>query len=327
VQGRTLKCTNSQCKLSREGFPWLSGQPALIDFDASVVDRAGLVARAGGPVQDRDAEGKRLTTRARSHLQRLLFGQNETAKKYALEFNAELNRKVSSPRILIIGGGTIGLGSAALYENPDNEIISLDIYSSRHTTFVADGHKLPLADQCVDGVWIQAVLEHVLEPAAVVDEIHRVLKPDGIVFADTPFMQQVHEGAYDFTRYTLNGQRWLFRRFTIIDAGFSAGAGSSLVWSLRYFIRALTRSNRASTLLSLAVFWLRLTDRFLDDEMNADAASGIFLFGRRSDTSITPKDVVRFNDELRRIRAARAKPAIATEPPAASPVERAAHPT
>ena len=32
-----------------------------------------------------------------------------------------------------------------------------------------------------DGVMIQAVLEHVLEPTRVVAEIHRVLKPDGLL--------------------------------------------------------------------------------------------------------------------------------------------------
>ncbi len=53
-------------------------------------------------------------------------------------------------------------------------------------------------------------------------EIHRVLKDDGIVYADTPFMQQVHEGAYDFTRFTLSGHRWLFKNFALLD---------STVWS------------------------------------------------------------------------------------------------
>jgi ubiquinone/menaquinone biosynthesis C-methylase UbiE len=69
---------------------------------------------------------------------------------------------------------------------------------------VADGHQLPIADGSVDGVWIQAVLEHVLDPSIVVQEIHRVLTPGGVVYAETPFMQPVHEGAYDFTRFSLS---------------------------------------------------------------------------------------------------------------------------
>ena len=85
---------------------------------------------------------------------------------------------------------------------PTIDLISFDVYASPATQFVGDGHSIPLADGSVDGVIVQAVLEHVLEPTIVADEIHRVLRTGGIVYADTPFLQQVHEGAYDFTRFT-----------------------------------------------------------------------------------------------------------------------------
>jgi hypothetical protein len=32
-------------------------------------------------------------------------------------------------------------------------------------------------------------------------------------------MQQVHERAYDFSRFTQSGHRWLFKRFSEINAG------------------------------------------------------------------------------------------------------------
>ena len=35
---------------------------------------------------------------------------------------------------------------------------------------------------------VQAGLEHVRDPWQVVAEIHRVLKDDGLVYAETPFM-------------------------------------------------------------------------------------------------------------------------------------------
>jgi len=56
---------------------------------------------------------------------------------------------------------------------------------------------------------VQAGLEHVRDLWQVVAEIHRVLKDDGLVYAETPFMQQVHEGPYDFTRFTESGHRYL----------------------------------------------------------------------------------------------------------------------
>ena len=52
-------------------------------------------------------------------------------------------------------------------------------------------------------------------------EIYRVLKSDGIVYIETPFMQQVHGGKYDFTRFTYLGHRRLFARFQEIESGIS----------------------------------------------------------------------------------------------------------
>jgi ubiquinone/menaquinone biosynthesis C-methylase UbiE len=114
----------------------------------------------------------------------------------------------------VIGGGTIGNGMESLYDDPRLDLLAFDIYASENVQFLADGHQVPLKDGSVDAVWIQAVLEHVLDPQAVVAEIRRVLRPGGLVYASTPFMQQVHEGPYDFTRFTESGHRYLFRHFT-----------------------------------------------------------------------------------------------------------------
>ena len=143
-----------------------------------------------------------------------------------------------------------------------------------------------------DGVWIQAVLEHVLNPDTVVAEIHRVLKPRGVVYADTPFMQQVHEGAYDFTRFTVSGHRWLFRKFEHTASGTVKGAGSALVWSIRYFVRALTGSGRIASSVGLALFWLRYFDGLTRERPNADAASAVFFYGRKSSSEVRPREIV-----------------------------------
>jgi ubiquinone/menaquinone biosynthesis C-methylase UbiE len=213
-------------------------------------------------------------------------GRNRVAEKYVEQMLNELRSLAPAPRLLIIGGGGVGDGAAALYEDDRVRVIGTDIYRSTHTTVVADGHQLPFTDESVDGVWIQAVLEHVLDPAQVVAEIHRVLRKDGVVFANTPFMQQVHEGAYDFTRFTLSGHRWLFRNFDLLEAGTSAGAGVATIWSLRYLVRVMTGSNKLATLAAAACWWLRLVDYFFDNRNAADAASGVYFYGRKSCASI-----------------------------------------
>jgi SAM-dependent methyltransferase len=195
--------------------------------------------------------------------------------------------------VLIIGGATVGAGAAPLYAARGVRLVVFDIYRSPQTHFVADAHGIPLADGAVDGVWVQAVLEHVLSPETVVGEIHRVLREDGLVYAETPFMQQVHEGPYDFTRFTESGHRWLFRRFERIASGAMRGPFTALLWSIRYALIGLLRSRRAATALCLFLFWLRYFDRLVPPAYALDAASDVYFLGRKADTALNPKDIVR----------------------------------
>ena len=207
------RCTSLDCDYARDGFPLAAGQPVLVDFENSVFDPAAYTAASAGSVLTRDDE----TFRRR--FSRFITGTNPVAGTMAAQLATLLKAKSHAPILLVIGGGARGSGADTLYADPAIKIVGTDVYASSNTRLVADGHSLPFADASFDGVWIQAVLEHVLDPADVVAEIVRVLKPDGLVYAETPFMQQVHEQAYDFTRFTKSGHRWLFRRFAEIDAG------------------------------------------------------------------------------------------------------------
>lgn len=287
-----FRCVNGDCRCSLEPFPLVANQPVLIDFDDSIFDRQGFADREGTSAIPRDVKRARFLVR----LRRKLMGSNQTAATYATIFANSVKAISAKPRILIIGGGTIGNGMSRLYDEPDIEIVSLDVFVSPYTTLVADGHKIPFKDGTFHGVWIQAVLEHVLTPMEVAAEVHRVLHPGGFVFADTPFMQQVHEKAFDFTRFTVSGQRWLFRHFDHIASGASGGAGTATAWSLQYLVRSVTRSQRAGTAMLFAMSWLRVFDRFRS-RFNNDAASGVFFFGSRSERKLNPKEMVAFYEE------------------------------
>ena len=133
--------------------------------------------------------------------------------------------------------------------------------------FVADAHQLPLANNSIDGVVIQAVLEHVLDPEIVVSEIWRVLKPDGIVYAETPFMQAVHEGPYDFKRFSESAHRYLFGKFSEIKSGALQGVADSFLRSLEYFARGVFRSRNIGKLVKLLFFWLRYFDSIIPETL------------------------------------------------------------
>jgi SAM-dependent methyltransferase len=266
----------------------VDGAPVLVDFERSVLSAEAV----------RATEGASLVTRPERPglVKRMLHPANQQAPRVATRMVdlllADSARTERRPRILVIGGGTVGDGLEALYADERVDLVAFDVYASAHVQLVGDGHQIPLADGTVDGVIIQAVLEHVLEPVVVVGEIHRVLRDGGIVYADTPFMQQVHEGPYDFTRFTESGHRYLFREFAQLESGQVAGAGTALRWSVNYFFRALTRSAALGRIAGLAFFWLSHLDRFLEPRRSLDGASSVYFLGRKGGPVMTPPQAI-----------------------------------
>jgi SAM-dependent methyltransferase len=190
-----------------------------------------------------------------------------------------------SSAVLVLGGATLGDGVQELMGNR-LEIVESDVYLAPRTGVVLDAHDIPFADSTFDAVVAQAVLEHVVDPYGSVSEIWRVLKPRGIVYAETPFMQQVHGGRYDFTRFTPLGHRRLFRRFEELDSGAVLGPGTSLAWSWTYFLSSFCRSARsrpiAHAIGRLTGFFWKYFDSFLAGRPAAlDAASGLYFLGRK----------------------------------------------
>ena len=286
------RCSNAECALNTIGFLQVDGQPVLIDFESSIFDPSAY-GHNKGYVIARDNTGRSIGTRVR----RFITGTNLVAEKNGREFLRRLLLLGERPRVLVIGGGAIGDGAQVLYDSAEIDIIGTDVYASPFTCAIVDGHHLPFCSEAFHGVWIQAVLEHVLEPHVIAAEIYRVLKSGGLVYSEIPFMQQVHEGAYDFLRFSLSGHRWLFRRFEQLSAGSVGGAGTAAVWSFRYLCRALGAGNKLATLLSSAVFYLRFLDRLTQRRPNADGACGTYFLGAKSQRTLAPREMVRYYEE------------------------------
>ena len=200
-------------------------------------------------------------------------------------------------RVLVVGGATAGVGSDALLRAPNIELVEADIAWGPRTTIICDAHDLPFRDGTFDAVVCQAVLEHVLDPARVVGEIHRVLAPDGLVYSEVPFMYQVHGAPYDFTRFTPLGHRRLYRYFDELGSGMQCGPGTALGISLTYFLRSLPRTPYGGALAMrigrLLFFWLKHLDRWLITRPTAiDAAAGTFFLGRRRTEPIVDERII-----------------------------------
>lgn len=218
-----LNLDDLQCFGCGHQYEMLGEVPVLIDFDQSIVDEAQFIKQKGQSPIPRETPGHRRRLRSEAN-------RNRVAEDNIARMIEELQ---PGSRVLVVGGATVGKGTERLYES-SLDVIGIDIYRSEIVQVLADAHQIPFADGVFDAVVVQAVLEHVLDPNLVVAEIWRVLKPNGFVYAETPFLQQVHEGAYDFTRFTESGHRWLFRRFESLDSGVVAGPGLVLTWSAVY---------------------------------------------------------------------------------------------
>lgn len=205
---------------------------------------------------------------------------------------AELRQRAPDRRRVLVvgcGDGTAGYGELAAVDGA--EILETDVSLAGRATLVCDASDLPFEDQQFDLVICVAVLEHVVEPQRCVDEIHRVLRSDGWVYATTPFMQQVHMGEHDFTRFTRSGHRWLFRRFVERDSGIATGPASVLVWSVEYFLLSWTTSvgwrRVFKALTRLALGWLTLLDPMLGRRVAAlDGAGGFYFLGTRAEQAV-----------------------------------------
>jgi SAM-dependent methyltransferase len=281
-----LVCSASGCRHNTEPFPSVGVLPVLVDSANSVFDAADIVGRGGGSIVPR-TRGKVFTS-----VRRLLMARNKVAERSIQRLLALLGGRSPAPVVLVVGGGVIGSGLEWFYRDSAASIVGFDVYASPLVQFVADGHTIPLRDGTVDAVVVQGVLSCVLDPWQVVSEIHRVMKEDGVVYAETSFMQQVCEGPYDFVRFTESGHRYLFRKFDVVESGPVVGPGTQLMWSIDYFARSLFRSRTAGHVARAVCFWLPRLDRVFPQPYAIDDAPCVYFLGRRRTTELKPHEIV-----------------------------------
>ena len=201
-----FECTNTQCQTH---FPVVDGIPVFINESNSIFTIGDFLNHQSTTFNLKPkSKIKQLVTKLLPEID-----VNVKTKKNYEKFAEQIQKQNENPKILVIGGSILGKGMEAILSIPSIEIISSDVSFGPYTALICDAHDLPFEDNSFDGVIVQAVLEHVVDPNRCVSEIYRVLKDNGLVYAETPFMQQVHMGRYDFTRFTHLGHRRLFRKF------------------------------------------------------------------------------------------------------------------
>lgn len=185
----------------------------------------------------------------------------------------------------LAGAGPIAdVGGGPHRTHPSFLTVNLALFPN--VDLVSDAHHLGLRSNCLAGASCLAVLEHVLEPAQVVAELHRILRPRGFVYVEVPFIQPFHAFPTDYWRYTLFGLRHLLRGFEELSAGVVIGAGAALVQTLDTYLTFHLRQAalRAAIKLPLRLIsWpLRCLDPWLARGSQGHVlASAYYFLGRK----------------------------------------------
>lgn len=287
-------CTRAGCGAE---YPVINGVPILINDERSIFSIEDFVRQKSTTFHLQRGRIGKFLLRVFDLLPDV--GAAVGARANYARFRDLLLAGATAPKVLVLGGSILGDGMDVITRTPSLELVATDVSFGPLTVLVCDAHDIPFADEAFDGVIVQAVLEHVVDPYRCVEEIHRVLKPRGVVYAETPFMQQVHMGRYDFTRFTHSGHRRVFRRFAEIASGPICGPGMALAWSYEYFLLSFTESRALRGLMRifahLTSFYLKYADYYLVGKTAAiDAASGFYFIGRKADAVLSDRELIRY---------------------------------
>src|ERR1700704_1492994 len=107
--GNILRCTNPECRYSgKYSYPIIGGLPVLVDFEDSVIDHDQLVAFA-------EMGGARKQRRVLGPLLSAMLDPDDSANFMSKEFLKRLTSQSHRPRLLVVGGGTMGGGMQPIY--------------------------------------------------------------------------------------------------------------------------------------------------------------------------------------------------------------------
>jgi len=178
----------------------------------------------------------------------------------------------------------VGSGNTQISEH----ICNVDIFAYENVEVVCDIADLPFLDNSIDVVFNSAVLEHVPNPQIVVDEIYRVLKPNGVIYTAFPFMQGFHASPYDFTRVTEEGIKVLHKDFELIEVRPFGGPTSGMLWVLQEWIAILFSFGNKKIHMLIYLFVMvitapiKLLDYFLiKNPMAKNISSGFIYIGKK----------------------------------------------
>ncbi|MDY6950998.1 MAG: methyltransferase domain-containing protein [Thermodesulfobacteriota bacterium] len=181
---------------------------------------------------------------------------------FRVNAKTEYQARVASKNLILDVGGQnrfsrSGRRVSALSQKPNTSIVSTDIIASYGPDIVDDICNTAISANSCDGVYCEAVLEHVQEYWKAIDNIYSILKTDGEAFFYVPFMFHYHD-SIDHHRFTFTEVVRMLEKFSEVRI-FAPGNGDGFGWVSWYVITmtTITRFRRLHNFLS------KLTDALL----------------------------------------------------------------
>jgi len=118
-------------------------------------------------------------------------------------------KKLNKGNVLYVGVETNTYKSLI----PHTTFKTLDIQEKYKPDIVGDIHNIKIEDEQFDTVIAIQLLEHFQYPRKAIQELYRVLNPDGVMIISVPFLYQYHKSPKDYYRFTTDSLEDLTKDF------------------------------------------------------------------------------------------------------------------
>jgi len=162
----------------------------------------------------------------------------------------------------------LGCGQAPMHEFYSKYVSNIccaDWENSLHDQSFIDvfcdlSQKLIFDSNSFDTIILSDVINHLEEPELALKEIHRILKPGGILLLSTPFLYNLNEEPFDFGRYSIHKFNSWAKKFgfeIVYEKVFGGLADVFEHFTLRIISRFPLGNNFAKFLFYLRTFFIK----------------------------------------------------------------------
>lgn len=198
------------------------------------------------------------------------------------------NIDLNNMTILDIGGGNKNSSYHKILSKKGNKFIAVDISDNCDYKVNLEYGKLPFEDNSQEVIFCFNVMEHIFNYQNLLDEIYRVLKPQGKLYFYVPFLVNKHADPYDFFRYTDNALIKLFQNtgFQEIKIETLYGSGKNVHSSISWVIsnNKLSYLGKALNVVSgvCSSIWDKVLNNFnLTRTINQKYILGIYMENKK----------------------------------------------